>query len=228
MEPLIFTKEFLKEYGKPLQSNSIEIFKLIKYIRERKTSTGEAVLVTNENNRLNASLGAVLLDSSTIQKRVRELGAQITADYKDKSPLLVGILKGASIFHADLVRCIRLDLSYDFMTVDSYGNSTSSSGEVRILKDLDQSLEGKDVLLVEDIVDTGLTLNYLVQTLKAREPNSLKIVALLNKPSRREIEVKIDYIGFVIPDEYVVRSGLDFDQHYRNLPDIHFIRKSNA
>ena len=181
-------------------------------------------MVTNENNCLNASLGAVMLDSSTIQKRVRELGSQITSDYKDKSPLLVGILKGASIFHADLVRCIRLDLSYDFMAVDSYGNSTSSSGEVRILKDLDQSLAEKDVLLVEDIVDTGLTLNYLVQTLKAREPNSLKVVALLNKPSRREIEVKIDYIGFDIPDEFVVGYGLDYGQHYRNLSDIHLIR----
>ena len=171
-------------------------------------------------------MGAVLLDSSTIQKRVRKLGSQITLDYNDRSPLLVGILKGASIFHSDLVRSIRLDLSYDFMAVGSYGNSTVSSGEVRILKDLDQSVEGKDVLLVEDIVDTGLTLHYLVQTLKAREPNSLKIIALLNKPSRREIDVVLDYIGFDIPDKFVVGYGLDYDQHYRNLPDIHGIREN--
>ena len=180
----------------------------------------------NENNRLIVPLGAVLLDSSTIQKRVRKLGSQITLDYNDRSPLLVGILKGASIFHSDLVRSIRLDLSYDFMAVGSYGNSTVSSGEVRILKDLDQSVEGKDVLLVEDIVDTGLTLHYLVQTLKAREPNSLKVVALLNKPSRREIDVELDYIGFDIPDKFVVGYGLDYDQYYRNLPDIHVIQEN--
>lgn len=183
---------------------------------------------TNENKHFIVSLGAVLLDSSTIQKRVGKLGTQITFDYNDKFPLLVGILKGASIFHSDLVRSIRLDLSYDFMAVGSYGDATVSSGEVRILKDLDQSVEGKDVLLVEDIVDTGLTLHYLVQTLKAREPNSLKVVALLNKPSRREIDVMLDYVGFDIPDNFVVGYGLDHDQHYRNLPDIHFIRESAA
>jgi hypoxanthine phosphoribosyltransferase len=189
------------------------------------TSTGEAVLETNENNRLDTSLGAVLLDSSAIQKRVRELGSKITSDYKGKSPLLIGILKGASIFHADLVRSIGLDLSYDFMAVGSYGSSTASSGEVRILKDLDQSLEGKDVLLVEDIVDTGRTLNYLVQALKAREPISLKVVTLLNKPSRREIDVDLDYIGFDIPDKFVVGYGLDYDQRYRNLTDIRLIQE---
>ena len=140
---------------------------------------------TNENNRLNESLGTVLLNSSVIQKRVRELGSQITSDYKGKSPLLIGILKGASIFHADLVRFIGLDLSYDFMAVGSYGSSAASSGEVRILKDLDQSLEGKDVLLVEDIVDTGRTLNYLVQALKAREPVSLKVVTTTSPVSSR-------------------------------------------
>ena len=180
---------------------------------------------TNENNRLNESLGTVLLDSSAIQKRVRELGSQITSDYKGKSPLLIGILKGASIFHADLVRSIGLDLSYDFMAVGSYGSSTASSGEVRILKDLDQSLEGKDVLLVEDIVDTGRTLNYLVQALKAREPISLKVVTLLNKPSRREIDVALDYIGFDISDKFVVGYGLDYDQRYRNLTEIRLIQE---
>jgi len=181
-------------------------------------------LEKHETDFLHKLPGPVLLNSSTIQKRVLELGARIAADYKNKSPLLVGILKGASIFHADLVRSIRLVLSYDFMAVGSYGDSTVTSGEVRILKDLDESLEGKDVLLVEDIVDTGLTLHYLVQTLTAREPKTLKVVTLLNKPSRREIDVDIDYIGFDIPDKFVVGYGLDYDQHYRNLPDICVIR----
>jgi hypoxanthine phosphoribosyltransferase len=177
-------------------------------------------LKTNDENCHNESLGTVLLDSATIGKRVRELGAQITLDYTDKTPLLVGVLKGASIFHADLVRSIPLDLSYDFIAVGSYGERTSTSGEVRILKDLDQSLEGKDVLLVEDIVDTGLTLHYIVQNLLAHAPKSLKIAVLLNKPARREINVTVDYIGFDIPDEFVVGYGLDYCQRYRNLPDI--------
>jgi hypoxanthine phosphoribosyltransferase len=171
-------------------------------------------------NHLNEIVSEVLLDSQTIQKRVCELGAQITRDYQGKTPHLIGILKGASIFHADLVRSIDLGVSFDFMAVGSYGATTKSSGEVRILKDLDESLEGKDVLLVEDILDTGLTLHYLLQNLESRGPRSLKVVALLNKPSRREIEVPVDYIGFDIPDRFVVGYGLDFDQRYRNLPDI--------
>jgi hypoxanthine phosphoribosyltransferase len=169
---------------------------------------------------LNESVESVLIDADTIQKRVRELGAQIARDYEGKSPHLIGILRGASIFHADLVRAIDLGVSYDFIAVGSYGASTFSSGEVRILKDLDESPEGKDVLLVEDIVDTGLTLQYLVQNLQSREPRSLRVVALLNKASRRKIEVKVDYIGFEIPDRFVVGYGLDYDQRYRNLADI--------
>ena len=165
-------------------------------------------------------VGSVLLDSGTIQQRVRELGAQITRDYRDKSPHLVGILKGATIFHADLVRAIDLTVSFDFIAVSSYGSSVQSSGEVRILKDLDESLEGKDVLLVEDILDTGLTVHYLLQNLQSRNPKSLGVVALLSKPSRRRIEVKADYIGFEIEDQFVVGYGLDFNQRYRNLPDI--------
>jgi len=174
--------------------------------------------------RINESIGPVLLDSQTILNRVRELGTRITQDYRGKTPHLVAILKGASIFHADLVRSIELELSYDFIAVGSYGKLTKSSGEVRILKDLDESLEGKDVVLVEDIVDTGLTLHYLVQNLKARDPKSLKIVALLNKPARREIDVTVDYVGFDIPDEFVVGYGLDCDQSYRNLPDVRILR----
>ncbi|HYK89924.1 MAG TPA: hypoxanthine phosphoribosyltransferase [Acidobacteriota bacterium] len=169
---------------------------------------------------LNETISSVLLDSQTIQKKVRDLGARITGDYQGRTPHLIGILKGASIFHADLVRSINLGVSFDFMAVGSYGTSTKTSGEVRILKDLDESLEGKDVLLVEDILDTGLTLHYLMQNLESRGPKSLKVVALLNKPSRREIQVKVDYVGFDIPDHFVVGYGLDFNQRYRNLPDI--------
>jgi hypoxanthine phosphoribosyltransferase len=165
-------------------------------------------------------LGRVLLDSEKIQQRVRELGAQITADYEGKSPVLIAILKGASIFHADLVRAIDLPVSFDFMAVGSYGASTQSSGEVRILKDLDQSIEGKDVILVEDILDTGLTLNYLSHNLQNRGPKSIKIAVLLNKPSRRLVEVPADYVGFDIPDDFVIGYGLDFDQKYRNLPEV--------
>jgi len=171
----------------------------------------------------NESIGPVLLDSRTICDRVAELGAQISRDYRGKSPHLVAILKGASIFHADLVRCIELPLSIDFIAVGSYGKGNTSSGEVRLLKDLDDSLEGRDVLLVEDIVDTGLTLHYLVQSLQVRHPRSLKIVTLLDKPARRKIDVRVDYIGFEIPDEFVVGYGLDYDQRYRNLTDIHIL-----
>ncbi len=171
-------------------------------------------------------LDRILIDAATIQSRVRELGAQITRDYKGKSPHLIGILKGACIFHADLVRAIDLGVSIDFIAVGSYGASTISSGEVRILKDLDESVEGRDVLLVEDILDTGLTLHYLLSNLASREPQSLKVVALLNKPSRRKIEVPVDYIGFEIPDDFVVGYGLDFNQRYRNLSDIRTLKVS--
>jgi len=167
--------------------------------------------------------GPVLLDAQTIRKRVRELGNQIAEDYRGKMPHVIGILKGASIFHADLVRAIDLELSFDFIAVGSYGDLTKSSGEVRILKDLDESLEGRHVLLVEDIVDTGLTLYYLLQNLRARSPQSLKVAALLSKPSRREIDVKVDYTGFEIPDEFVVGYGLDHGQLYRNLEDIRIL-----
>jgi hypoxanthine phosphoribosyltransferase len=173
---------------------------------------------------LDEEVGETLLDSETIQRRVRELGAEITRDYRGKTLHLIGILKGACIFHADLVRAIDLGVSFDFIAVGSYGATTRSSGEVRILKDLDESLEGKDVLLVEDILDTGLTLHYLLQNLESRGPKSIKVVALLNKPSRREIEVAADYIGFNIPDHFVVGYGLDFNQRYRNLPDISILK----
>ena len=169
---------------------------------------------------LNEKVGAVLLDSGTIRTRVLELGAQIARDYQGKNPHLVAILKGACIFFSDLIRSIDLGLSMDFIAVGSYGESTMSTGEVRLLKDLDESIEGRDVLLVEDILDTGLTLHYLLQNLESRGPRSLKVVTLLNKPSRRRIAVPVDYVGFEIPDRFVVGYGLDYNQRYRNLPDI--------
>ena len=170
------------------------------------------------------SLGPVVLEAEKIRKRVQELGARIAKDYRGNALHVIGILKGASIFHADLVRSIELELSFDFIAVGSYGALTKTSGEVRILKDLDESLDGKHVLLVEDIVDSGLTLHYLLQNLRARNPGSLKVVALLNKPSRREIDVPVDYIGFDIPDEFVVGYGLDYNQRYRNLKDVCVLR----
>lgn len=184
-------------------------------------------MAVNWYSHLDETVSEILLDSQTVQKRVRELGTQISRDYQGMNPHLIGILKGASIFHADLVRSIDLGLSFDFMAVGSYGDATKSSGEVRILKDLDESPEEKDVLLVEDIVDTGLTLHYLLQNLESRGPNSLTVVALLNKPSRREIDVPVKYVGFDIPDHFVVGYGLDFSQRYRNLPDICILKRTN-
>ncbi len=177
-------------------------------------------MAVDENTRRNQMLGTVLFDAEAICDRVRELGAQITAGYEGRIPHLIGVLKGASIFHADLVRAISLDISLDFIAVGSYGSGTKSSGEVRILKDLDESVEGKDVLLVEDILDTGLTLHYLLENLQSRHPRSLRIVTMLNKPSRRRIAVRADYVGFEVPDRFLVGYGLDYDQRYRNLPYI--------
>ncbi len=163
-------------------------------------------------------IGKILIDEEQINKRVAEIGAQITKDYQGKELLVVCILRGGVIFLADLVKEIKLPLSMDFMAVSSYGLTTKSSGIVRILKDLDEDIEGKDVLVVEDIVDTGLTLHYLIDYLKSRKPNSVKVCCFLNKPSRRKVEVPVDYIGFEIPDRFVIGYGLDYAQKYRNLP----------
>lgn len=162
----------------------------------------------------------ISITEEEIQKRVQELGQQITQDYAGKSVLVIGILKGAMIFMADLVRNIKVPTYLDFMAVSSYGSSTQSSGAVRILKDLDKSIEGKHILIVEDIVDTGLTLNYLLDNLRSRGPASIKICTLLSKPERRKAAVDVDYNGFFIPDEFVVGYGLDYDERYRNLPYI--------
>lgn len=160
----------------------------------------------------------VLLTEEEIALRVKELGEEITRDYKGKDLVVVGILKGAVIFMSDLCKNIDLPITIDFMAVSSYGNSTKSTGEVKINKDLDFSVEDKDVLIVEDIIDTGLTLSYLTDNLKKRGANSVKIATLLDKPDRRNIEVKVDYLGFSIPDEFVVGYGLDYSELYRNLP----------
>jgi hypoxanthine phosphoribosyltransferase len=165
-----------------------------------------------------ATIQKVLIDDAQVQAKIRELGTQITADYAGKDLLLVGVLKGALLFIVDLARQIDLPLELDFMAISSYGAATETSGVVRILKDLDTSIEGRDVLIVEDIIDSGLTLNYIVEHLRNRGPASIKICSLLNKPSRRRVDVKVDYRGFDIPDEFVVGYGLDFQQRYRNVP----------
>jgi hypoxanthine phosphoribosyltransferase len=163
----------------------------------------------------------ILLRSSAIQKRVREMGAQISKDYKGQRVHLIAVLKGATIFLSDLIRQIRVEVSLDFMSVSSYGHGHQTSGEVRLNKDLDTSIEGLNVILVEDILDTGLTLGYLLRVLQQRKPSSLKIAALLDKPARRiKKEVKADYIGFQIPNEFVVGYGLDYAERYRNLKDV--------
>lgn len=159
-----------------------------------------------------------LLEEQAIRTRVRELGKQISVDYEGKELLLVGILKGAFIFMADLIRQIEVPVTVDFVVVSSYGASTESSGVVRIEKDLEKGIEGKHVLIVEDIIDTGLTLNYLKHNLETRGPASVRICALLDKPSRRKVSVEADYLGFSIADEFVVGYGLDFAERHRHLP----------
>ena len=163
---------------------------------------------------------AVLFSEEQIRDRIRELGAEITRDYAGRNPLLIGVLKGALFFLSDLMRAVDTRLSIEFMAISSYGSSTRTSGEVRIMKDLDVPIEGRDILVVEDIVDTGLTLSYLLANLKSRGAASVKLAALLDKFERREKEVPIDYLGFQIPDEFVVGYGLDFAERYRNLPFI--------
>jgi len=162
----------------------------------------------------------VLLSHDAIQARVAEMGGEITQAYAGKEPHLICVLKGACAFLTDLSRRIELPLTLDYMAVSSYGSSSRSSGEVRLVKDLDQGLDGRDVLVVEDIVDTGLTLNYLLNMLRQRGPRSLKVATLLSKPSRRLIQTPVDYMGFEIDDHFVVGYGLDYNEKYRNLRDI--------
>jgi len=162
----------------------------------------------------------VLLTQQQIAKRVAELGAQISRDFEGESVVLIGVLKGATIFLADLARQLKLDATFDFIAVSSYGNSREQSGEVKLMKDVDQSMDGRNIILVEDILDTGLTLTYLKNLLLGHKPKSLKIAALLDKVSRRTQPIHGDYVGFEIPDEFVVGYGLDYAERFRNLPDV--------
>jgi hypoxanthine phosphoribosyltransferase len=162
----------------------------------------------------------ILIRRAAIQKRVRQVAHQITKDFKGERIHLIGVLKGACIFLSDLVREINLETSIDFIAVSSYGKNKESSGQVRLIKDLDSSIEGLNVIVVEDILDTGITLTYLLRVLEQRRPKSLRIAALLDKPSRRIKEVKADYIGFKIPNDFVVGYGLDYAERYRNLKDV--------
>ena len=168
----------------------------------------------------------VLLDSDTVARRVAELGAEIGADLAERDPVLVSVLKGALIFLADLMRAMEMPVSIDLMEVSSYGSGTETSGQVRILKDLSKPIEGRHVIVVEDIIDTGLTLNYLLRYLADKGPASITIVCLLDKPARRLAEIPIDYRGFTIPDRFVVGYGLDYDERYRNLPYIGVLKPS--
>jgi hypoxanthine phosphoribosyltransferase len=163
-------------------------------------------------------IGEILVQRDELAHRVRELGEQISADYEGRPLFLVGVLKGAVFFLSDLMRHLRVPCEVDFMAVASYGSSTDSSGIVRILKDLDAPIEGRDVLIVEDIVDSGLTLSYLLRTLRARNPASLEVCALLTKPERRKVDLPIRYVGFEIPNRFAIGYGLDYGQRYRNLP----------
>jgi len=166
---------------------------------------------------LEAAIGDVLVEEDALTDRVRQLGEEISIDYAGRDLFLVGVLKGAVFFLADLMRHIDVPCSVDFMAVASYGSSTDSSGVVRILKDLDASIEGREVLIVEDIVDSGLTLSYLLRTLRARNPASLEVCALLTKPERRKVELPIRYVGFEIPNRFAIGYGLDHAERYRNL-----------
>ena len=166
----------------------------------------------------------VLLDEVTIAQKVKEIGAQITKDYAGKDLLVVGILKGSNMFMSDLIREINIPMKMDFMIVSSYGNATESTGVVKIIKDLEEGIQDKHVLIVEDIIDSGLTLKYLGQILETRNPASIKLCTLVDKPARRQEPVAVDYIGFELPDEFIVGYGIDYAEYYRNLPYIAILK----
>jgi hypoxanthine phosphoribosyltransferase len=172
-----------------------------------------------------AAIAEILVQADDLTHRVRQLGDEITRDYEGRDLLLVGVLKGAIFFLADLMRHIEVPCELDFMAVASYGSSTQSSGVVRILKDLDAAIEGRDVLIVEDIVDSGLTLSYLLRALRARGPASLEVCALLTKPDRREVDLPIRYVGFEIPNRFAIGYGLDHAERFRNLPYVAALRE---
>ena len=166
----------------------------------------------------------VLFSEQQLADKVAELGARISADYAGKDPLIVSVLKGSYVFMADLTRRISIPCNVDFMVVSSYGKGTKTSGEVQIIKDIEQPIDGRDLLIVEDILDSGVTLNYLMQVLNARGARSIRLCTLLSKPSRRKVDVSVDYLGFEIPDEFVVGYGLDYAEKYRNLPYIGILK----
>lgn len=168
-------------------------------------------------------VGEIMITQEQINERARQIGAQITEDYKDEDVVLIGILRGAVLWMGDIMKNVDLDMIIDFMAVSSYGASTKSSGVVKIIKDLDSDIEGKNVIIVEDIVDSGTTLNYLKHYLQNRNTKSVRICTLLNKPAGRRVEIDVDYIGFEVDDRFIVGYGLDFDQKYRNLPYISFL-----
>jgi hypoxanthine phosphoribosyltransferase len=174
---------------------------------------------------MSSRVGEVLVSSEDLQRRVGELAAQINADYEGKELVLIGVLKGAVFFVADLMRQLTVPCELDFMAVTSYGSATDSSGVVRILKDLDSSIEDRDVLIVEDIIDSGLTLHYLMRNLRARSPRTLEVCALLTKPERRRVDLPIRYVGFEIPNRFAIGYGLDFEQRYRNLDYVAALRE---
>lgn len=176
------------------------------------------------NDNMKEDVLRVLLSEDEIREKVRELGGKITADYKNSNLMLVTVLKGAVVFLADLMRQIDVPAEIDFMVVSSYGSGVKSSGVVKIVKDLDVPLAGKDILIVEDILDSGLTLSYIKELLESRGPRSIRIATLLDKPSRRKVDLQTDYIGFSVPDEFVIGYGLDYDEKYRNLPYIGILK----
>ena len=179
---------------------------------------------SNMNDNMKEDVLRVLLSEDEIREKVRELGGKITADYKNSNLMLVTVLKGAVVFLADLMRQIDVPAEIDFMVVSSYGSGVKSSGVVKIVKDLDVPLAGKDILIVEDILDSGLTLSYIKELLESRGPRSIRIATLLDKPSRRKVDLQADYIGFSVPDEFVIGYGLDYDEKYRNLPYIGILK----
>ncbi|KHD35266.1 hypoxanthine phosphoribosyltransferase [Clostridium acetobutylicum] len=166
----------------------------------------------------------VLLDEEKINEKVKELGKKISEDYKGKDLILIGILKGSVVFMGNLVKYIDIPCAIDFMSVSSYGNGTSTSGIVKVLKDLDSDVEGKDILIVEDIIDSGVTLKYLMGHISGKKPNSIEIITLLNKPERRRVEINVKYTGFIVPDYFLVGYGLDYAEKYRNLPYIGILK----
>ncbi len=171
-------------------------------------------------------LERVLFSEEQLNERITKIAKQIEADYKGKRPLIVAILKGSVLFFSDLIRKINGDIEIDFMSISSYGSGSKSSGEVKMIKDLDKKIEGKDVIIVEDIIDSGYTMKYLKNLLQTRNPSSIKVCTLLDKPSRREAEVSADYVGFEVENEFVIGYGLDYDGLYRNLPFIGILKRS--